>query len=390
VSRDVSLYAFEPGSPGVPAGSGTGLFVSSLVNLLRAPTSGLEVRTRWLRHADPNDPARFGEFGRAASWLTGELRRMLGDRSQTLIFIYPKVPVLAHVNEPMMLAIAARTYRMLATRSRLRRQRIVVIVEDLPIELAEGRAKAGSPTPDLPEKQIRQIEQTLFRSAHLLVVPTGFAQPIRDRYEVPNERIRLFRRNVYLPDAYPEPEAPPEFDSGAVNFFYAGAVDSHVAPGFREVLRSIRNAPDTRLHVCGPGRDAVEEWLQELDAPNVRHYGQLSIAEHDWLAARCDIGLILYPTDNPYNHLTPTMKYSSYLANGLAILSTDLRCVAENIREDGVGQAMPIRELALELMRWATRPSLWTDHKARAEEQSAMIRSGAEMSSWVEELATES
>ena len=81
------------------------------------------------------------------------------------------------------------------------------------------------------------------------------------------------------------------------------------------------------------------------------------------------------------------MKYSAYLANGLAILSTDLRCVAENVKEDGVGQAMPIRELALELMRWATRPSLWEDEKARAEEQAWVVRSGAEMMPWIEELA---
>jgi hypothetical protein len=166
-------------------------------------------------------------------------------------------------------------------------------------------------------------------------------------------------------------------------------VDSHVASNFREVLRSIRSAPATRLHVCGPGREAVEEWLHELDVPNVRHHGQIGVAEHDWLAQRCDVGLILYPTDNPYNHLTPTMKYSAYLANGLAVLSTDLERVAENIHQDGVGLAMPIRELSVELMRWATKPSLWADAKARAEEQAVSVRSPEEMTSWIEEIARE-
>ncbi|NIQ53891.1 MAG: hypothetical protein GWN71_10870, partial [Gammaproteobacteria bacterium] len=69
-----------------------------------------------------------------------------------------------------------------------------------------------------------------------------------------------------------------------------------VAPNFREVLRSIRNAPGVRLHVCGPDGDAVDEWLRELDVPNARHYGRLPLPAHDWLARRCDIGLILYPT----------------------------------------------------------------------------------------------
>jgi UDP:flavonoid glycosyltransferase YjiC (YdhE family) len=83
------------------------------------------------------------------------------------------------------------------------------------------------------------------------------------------------------------------------------------------------------------------------------------------------------------------MKYSAYLANGLAILSTDLRCVAENVRHDGVGQAMPIKELALELLRWATRPALWSEARTRARAQSAALRSGHEMRGWITELAGE-
>ncbi len=180
-----------------------------------------------------------------------------------------------------------------------------------------------------------------------------------------------------------------DFDGGTVNFFYSGPVDAQVATNFREILRSIRNAPGTMLHVCGPGREALREWLVELDVPNVTHYGQLGIADHDWLARRCDVGLILYPSDNPYNHTTPTLKYSAYLANGLAVLSTDLRCVADNVRADGVGQAMPIRELALELLRWATRPRLWSAAKTRAEAQAERIRSGTEIRECLEDLQRE-
>jgi hypothetical protein len=83
------------------------------------------------------------------------------------------------------------------------------------------------------------------------------------------------------------------------------------------------------------------------------------------------------------------MKYSAYLANGLAILSTDLRAVADNVRADGVGLTMPIAELALELLRWATRPQLWSAAKARAEAEAAVVRSGVEMMAWIDELADE-
>ena len=386
MSTTASLYAFEPGTPGVPAGSATGVFVRGLVDTLGAKP-GLDLRVQWLRPAGPHGPDRLSEWGAAGRWLTGELGRMLRDGSRYLIFIYPKIPVLAHVEEPAMLALARRAYQALRAKAALSRQRIVVIVEDLPVELAQGRAAAGGTAVQLDIARTRAIERTLFRAAQRLVAPSGFVAPISERYEIDRSRFRTFRRNVYITGVVPAEAPPIDFDGGDVNYFYSGSVDPHVASNFREILRAIRNAPGTRLHVCGPGRDAVREWLAELDVPNVRHYGLLGIAEHDWLAQRCDVGLILYPTDNPYNHLTPTMKYSAYLANGLAVLSTDLRCVAENIREDRVGQALPIRELALELLRWATRPALWSAAKARAEEQAEQVRSGVEMKPWIEEIA---
>jgi hypothetical protein len=387
VSDTLSLYAFEPGAPGVPVASGTGVFVNGLVNLLRSFEPALTIRTHWLRPAQASGKGRLGAWRAGTGWLSGEISRLLRDDSRYLVFIYPKIPVLAHVDQPAMLRVAHRAYQLLAAKTRITRQRIIVIVEDLPVELEEGRAIAGGRAQELDAQSYHKIERSLFRAAYRLVVPGGFVAHLSGRYRLEEERFRTFRRNVYLPAAESGEARPIEFESGTVNFFYSGSVDTHVAPNFREVLRSIRNAPDTRLHVCGPGRDAVQEWLSELDVPNVRHHGQLGVAEHDWLAERCDIGLILYPSDNPYNHITPTMKYSAYLANGLAVLSTDLRCVVENIRRDGVGQAMPIRELALEIMRWATRPSLWSEAKARAQEEAAIVRSGDELKGWIEEIA---
>ncbi|UCC84161.1 MAG: hypothetical protein JSW46_04320 [Gemmatimonadota bacterium] len=387
MSDTLSLYAFEPGTPGVPAGSGTGVFVTGLVSLLRSFEPGLAIRTHWLRPAEEHAEGRFSAWRAGVGWLTREILRLLKDDSDYLVLIYPKIPVLAHVDQPAMLRMAHRAYQLLGAKTGITGQRIVVIVEDLPVEMEAGRAVAGGRAQELDARIYHKIEAALFRAAYRLVVPNGFVALLSDRYRLHQERFRPFRRNIYLPVAESGVAPPLEFESGSVNFFYAGSVDTHVAANFREVLRSIRNAPDTRLHVCGPGRDAVQEWLSELDVPNVRHHGQLGVAEHDWLAERCDVGLILYPSDNPYNHITPTMKYSAYLANGLAVLSTDLKCVVENIRQDGVGQAMPIRELALEIMRWAAKPSLWSEAKVRANEEAAIIRSGDELKGWIEEIA---
>jgi hypothetical protein len=385
LSASLSLYALEPGTPDVPASSATGVFIGGILRLLEE-AEGLEVRTRWLR-ARPSGGGGRREMIDGSRWMGREIARLLRDRSHYLIFIYPQLPLLAHVEDPALLAAARRVYQALRARCRLTRQRIIVLVEHLPIEQARGREIAGGPAARIDEKRVRAIESTLFRGAYRLIAPEGLAEALASRYRVPARRLRTFRRNIYLTGVAAAQDPPLEFDSGTVNFFYSGSVDPHIAPNFREMLRAIRNAPDTRLHVCGPGRDAVREWLAELDVPNVRHHGRLGVAEHDWLAGRCDIGLILYPTDNPYYHLIPTMKYSAYLANGLAVLSTDLRRVAENIRADGVGQAMPIRELAMELLRWATRPNLWIAAKENAEARADVIRSGAELRPFIEELA---
>lgn len=392
MTATVGFYAFEPGAPGVPRASGTGVFIASILNSLRTAAS-IDLRVRWLRPEGPRlDRSDLMEAAVAFRWTVRQLTRMLGDRSRHLVFVYPKVPVLAHVVQPTLLSVAFRAYQLLVAKSWITGQRILVIVEDLPIEMATGRAVAGGPVVDLPADRIRAIERTLFRSAHRLIVPQGFREPIRDRHHVDPARIRTFRRNVYLPDAAAGGAVRLEdlgFEPGAVNFFYSGAIDPSLAPNFQDTLRAIRQAPRARLHVCGPESEAVRRWFAELDVRNAHHYGRLDVATHDELARRCDVGLILYPSDNPYNHLTPTMKYTAYLANGLAILSTDLRSVRENLRADGVGRSLPIKELTVELLRWASRPHLFAEFKKAAEGEVERVRSDAEMRDWIEELAGE-
>ncbi len=387
MSVSVSLYASEPGSAGTPAASAAGAFTTGLASVLRA--SELEVRLRRMRPADAPRPYSARGQAAAAGQRLGELGRLLGDGSRILILVYPDLPGLMPADRSMPPKALQLAYRAIGAKARLTGQRIVVIAKELPMEAAEGRAATGETEPGLDKDRLRALEGTLFGAAHLLVSPAGFRDTIlRTHPDLDATRLRTFRRHVYVPSIEPDaPDPPIELESGTVNFFYSGRVDSQVAANFREVLRSIRNAPATRLHVCGPGRDALREWLAELDVPNVRHHGQLRPAQHDWLARRCHAGLILYSTDNPYNHLRPTLKYSAYLANGLAVLSTDLACVAENIRRDEVGQAMPIKELSLELLRWATRPALWAGAKAHAAERAPEIQAGSDMQSWIRELA---
>jgi len=382
MSATLSFFAPQPGAPGVPAGSRTGVLVSALLDSLRAAEPPIEVAEHWLETA-PRDAGALAGARHAAD----ELRRLARDRSRNLLLLYPQVPALMDGSGMTVPPLARRAYQTLGVRARLTRRRLLIFVAELPVERAAGRAVAdGRSIPPEP-KPIRDIEAALFRAAYRLLVPAGLVEPIQERHGIDPAKVIRLRRLPYPSESPPGEPPPLEFESGSVNFFYSGAVDAHVAPNFRAVLKSIRNAPATRLHVCGPGRDAVREWLDELDAPNVRHYGQLNVAEHDWLAGRCDVGLIVHPSEDPYDHLRPTLKYSAYLANGLAVLATDLRYVAENVRQDGVGRALPIRELEVELLRWATRPKLWRDAKKRAAELSTQIRGGAELQGWIREIA---
>ncbi|UCC72988.1 MAG: hypothetical protein JSV86_22010 [Gemmatimonadota bacterium] len=383
----LSFYAFEPGAPGVPATSANGVYIAALVQLLGRNADRLDARVAWLRPAAPRTTGRAAAGLAALRWLAGEFWRLLTDRSRYLLFLYPKIPVLAHLSQPTLLSLALLGYRLLRLKAKLTGQRIVVIIADLPIEQAEGKQAAGGPPAELHAPQLRAIERSFLRAAHLIVTPLGYVDTIVELHGIEPDRFRTFRRNIYLPAVEVEDAFDVGFEAGDVNFFYSGAIDTTIAPNFRQVLRSIQNAPQARLHVCGPGREAMEKWLEELGITNARHYGQLNLAAHDWLAGRCDAGLILWPTDNPYCHLTPTSKYSAYLANGLAVLSTDLEAIAENIRNDGVGQAMPINELSLELLRWAARPSLFAGFKNRARQLADVVRGGNEMDGWIEEIA---
>ncbi|NIQ53892.1 MAG: hypothetical protein GWN71_10875, partial [Gammaproteobacteria bacterium] len=92
-----------------------------------------------------------------------------------------------------------------ALKSAVLRQTLNVVVEDLPIEMAEGRAQGGGPPPRVDARRIRRIERTLFRCADRIVAPPGFARLIRERYDVDESRFRLFHRNIYPAEVPEEP-----------------------------------------------------------------------------------------------------------------------------------------------------------------------------------------
>ena len=394
MSVSLSFYALRARTSIMGEASATGVFLQSIIDALGHGPPSLQVELRWL---DPADSTEGGVRGwiSALRWVARERKRILSDKADILFLVYPKLPIMAHSGHPAFLRLAEWTLRSALAKHRATGQRLVVLVEDLPLEMAVAREAVGEPPADLDANRIRGIERLLLANAHLLVVPSGFVEPLRIAHGLDEERVRTFRRNVYPTDdgETPDPtgslESLPDVERGAVDFFYSGSVEPWLAPDFKRVMEALRSVPEARLHVCGPGEEEVREWASELGAANVRHYGILDRPAHDWLARQCQVGLILYPADNPYFRITPTMKYTAYLANGLAILSTDLGAVADNIRLDGVGRALPLDGLLTEIGRWAREPGEWAGFKAKAEVEAEVVRSGEEMRGWIEELARE-
>ena len=125
MSTSLSRYAPQPGSPDVPADSRTGVLVGGLVGVLNSAQPPLDLRLCWLQPPGPVE-----DWASRARWSAGELRRILRDRSQYLVFVYPYLPVLAYDSDPAMLTRVRRGLQALQAKVRVSRQRIVVFVDE--------------------------------------------------------------------------------------------------------------------------------------------------------------------------------------------------------------------------------------------------------------------
>ena len=124
--------------------------------------------------------------------------------------------------------------------------------------------------------------------------------------------------------------------------------------------------------------------MQALGLDNVYYLGVLDYATHDTVARQCDVGLLLYTF--AYAHLVPTSKYSAYVANGLAILSTDMVTLSEIIEEDQVGIAVPIQEFSTQLEQWLRFPEQVEPYKERAKQLSQNFGQGSYMQEWFDKI----
>jgi len=356
---------------------GTGIFNETIINYL---SSDVEVELKLVPLKAAVRPKRFSIFS-----ITALLRKLLIDAwrlikedADILLLCYPGislVPLTFNVKFPL----AFLTYFTLWVKRRFSRQILVILIMDLPIEQAQNfNIKIGASI-----KLFNVFEGFVFRIASKLIAPsTMIVNLIHKKHRISKEKFLLYRRYAYMPSYKVSSKYQSISLSGKVKIFYAGDLrrDADIA-NLLSVFEVIKKHPEAAIYLCGLGG----EWIKKLSVPNIIYLGLLDYADFDAIARNCDFALMVYPNEFYYN-LGPTCKYSAYVANGLAILSTDIKTVGACINEDGVGKALSISELNQELERWIEDPAEFERYKKRAMEISKNFRRGLYIKEWFETI----
>lgn len=300
--------------------------------------------------------------------------------SRILLLSYPAIPLVPYTSNLKFLP-AFVFYTLLWIKKRLTGQILATIVIDFPIE--------QSISFDIPIganiRLYNLFEKFIFTSSdRVICFSQKFADLLESKHGPYSHKILICARNAYMPFYANEPCIDVSAASDKTRVFYSGDLrrKSDIS-NLRTAIDVVAKSRTAEMFLCGLGGD----WLNELATDNVKYLGMLDHVDYDALASRCDFALITYPNQFYYN-LTPTTKYSAYVGNGLAVLSSDTETVAKCIAEDGVGKAVPMEQLPLELSNWINNPELFEGYKKRAVELMPDFRSGKHIKQWFDQIKT--
>jgi glycosyltransferase involved in cell wall biosynthesis len=332
-----------------------------------------------------------------------DLMRLLRPRSRWLIFDYPKIPFIGHSELPRIRFLALLAYALLIVKNRWTRQRIVVLIYDLPLE--QQAMTQPAPTRADLEATLRrmrdprrlstsdwllaQIERLLMRNAYRIAsLSPMMTEHLIRKHGLRREQFLPRGRNVFAP-AYahmPTVVLPPTL---GLNVFYSGDLSQPTAiQNLTRLMQVFADFPESALYLCGRKGEWIIDEAGRRSLCNVKYLGALDPATHDAVAAQCDVGLIVYTA--AYFHLVLTAKYSAYVANGLAVLCSDLATLSQVIREDGVGESVPIQEMPVRLARWLREPEIVRPYQEQARRIAPRFSSGTFRQDWFEPLLAES
>lgn len=352
----------------------TGIRHETIINYLSSEPE-IELKLVPLRSAVR--PKRFSIFSIIALLrkLLIDAWRLIKEDADILLLSYPGIP-LVPLTFNVKFPLAFLTYFILWVKKMFSRQILVVLIQDLPIEqtLCFNYKKIS-----VNITAYNLFEGFIFKIASKLVpLSIMFVNLIHKKHRISKEKFLLYRRVSYMPSYKVSSKYQSISLSGKVKIFYAGDLrrDADIA-NLLSVFEIIKKHPEAAIYLCGLGG----EWIKKLSMPNIIYLGLLDYADFDAIARNCDFALIVYPNEFYYN-ITRPYKYSAYVANGLAVLSTDTKTVAACINEDGVGKALSMSELKKELERWIEDPAEFERYKKRAVEISEDFRTGQHIKEW--------
>jgi hypothetical protein len=385
----MAFYALQLSFDNPARHSGTGIEIESLINFLSAQSSQLAARV-------VNYPPK----GAYPTRQRQQLVDLVAPNEDILLFLYPKVPFLGYKGFSRDLPFAILGYLRLALKKKRTQQKWVVLITDLPVEQRRLTKPINSPGEvrdklaecanlcqlSAAELFLTLFERFLFKRADWIVsLSPLMTTHLLLKHGLPQEKILLRGRNLYLPSYSGLPPPLTVEPSAGARVFYSGDLrQPNTIASLKNIILVFNNFPSAHFYLCGAGGEWIDRTLQNGRGDNIHYLGVLENTAHDAIARQCQVGIIAY--NHGYAHLVPTTKYSAYIANGLAVLSTDLITLSQVLQEDGTGMAVSIEDMPPQLLHWLQNPELVRPYNTQARSLAPRFIEGECMQTWLKQI----
>lgn len=180
----------------------------------------------------------------------------------------------------------------------------------------------------------RWLEMYLFKSAEKLIVSTEMLNDIINK----NNRPYIILNGIYNPI----PDFNERFNDDYKHVVYAGTINKKKGSG--QAVSIAKFLDDSyRIHILGFGIEKeVKELKRNIEISNsvnnckITYEGTLSGDAYNRFLQKCDIGLCSQNLNEKYNDSSFPSKIFTYLANGLRVVSVELKAV----KTSGIGKLL--------------------------------------------------
>jgi hypothetical protein len=208
---------------------------------------------------------------------------------------------------------------------------------------------------------------------------------VDEKHKLSESKWIIYPRDMYVFLAHEKISRKIRPSEKRVNALYSGGLGIYMKDTLTRMIGEFERSENGFLYLCGVGGEWADAYIKKNRIYHSRYVGILNYAEHDYLASRCDFGLIIYP-ENSYCDFKPTTKYCSYVSNKLPILSVDLQTLKKILQEDGTGIALPEALFFKELRLWLLSPERFSPFRKASERMSEKFIRADFMRCWLDEL----